>query len=186
VRRRREPASPALLRLSQLARYWEKNARTVQTWIRQGRLAAIRSPGGHFRVRIADVRAFCEREGMPVPPFVAPPAMRVVTAVPMPRGARLPGVVIEGHAEPYAAIVAAASGETALVALPAAAGRFDAAAAVAALRGAPGTARVLILVVGAPTQARAEALQQAGATRVLLRAKGDDVPRAIRELLQLP
>ena len=33
-----------LLRLSELARFWGKNTRTVQSWIRQGRLAAIRSP----------------------------------------------------------------------------------------------------------------------------------------------
>jgi excisionase family DNA binding protein len=185
VRRRREPASPALLRLSQLARFWEKNARTVQTWIRQGRLAAIRSPGGHFRVRVADVRAFCEREGMPVPPFVAPAPVRVVTAVPLPRGAKLPGVVTETHAEPYAALVSAASGDAALVVLPATGERFDAVAAVTALRKARTTADMPVVVVGAGTQARADALERAGTTRVLARAREDDVARAIREVLGL-
>jgi excisionase family DNA binding protein len=183
--RRRVTASPTLLRLSQLARFWEKNPRTIQTWIRQGRLAAIRSPGNHFRVRVADVRAFCEREGMPVPPFVAPPAVRVVAAVPLPRGARLPGVVVEPHAEPYAAVVAAASAPPALLVLPATGDRFDAAAAVSALRHVPATAAMPVVVVGATTQARVEALGRAGATRVLLRAKDDDVPRVVRELLGL-
>jgi len=185
VRRRREPASPALLRLSQLARFWEKNARTVQTWIRQGRLAAIRSPGGHFRVRVADVRAFCEREGMPVPPFVAPAAARVVTAVPLPRGAKLTGMVTEAHAEPYGALVAAASGDAALVVLPAGGERFDAVAAVAALRKARATAETPLVVVGAGTQARADALARAGATRVLVRAREYELARAIREVLGL-
>jgi excisionase family DNA binding protein len=185
VKRRRVTASPTLLRLSQLARFWEKNPRTIQTWIRQGRLAATRSPGNHFRVRAADVRAFCEREGMPVPPFVAPPATRVVTAVALPRAARLAGLAIESYADPYAALVAAASGPAALLVLPAGGARFDAAAAVSALRRARGTAAMPIVVVGATTQPRAGVLEQAGATRVLLRAKDDDVPRALREVLGL-
>jgi excisionase family DNA binding protein len=183
MRRRRAPPSPTLLRLSQLARFWEKNPRTIQTWIRQGRLAAVRSPGNHFRVRVADVRAFCEREGMPVPPFVAPPALRAVCAVPLPRAARLPGVVVEAHADPYGALVAAASGPPALLVLPAARDRFDAAAAIAALRRGGSTAAIPVVVVGATTQARADALARAGATRVLVRAKDDDVARALREVL---
>src|SRR6516164_2464292 len=111
--RRRAPPSPTLLRLSQLARFWEKNPRTIQTWIRQGRLAAIRSPGNHFRVRVADVRAFCEREGMPVPPFVAPPLRRVVLAaasLPLRRAiARVlkTGVALHPFADPYEALLAA-------------------------------------------------------------------------------
>jgi excisionase family DNA binding protein len=183
--RRRVTASPSLLRLSQLARFWEKNPRTIQTWIRQGRLAAIRSPGNHFRVRIADVRAFCEREGMPVPPFVAPPALRVVSAAPLPRAARIPGVVVESHADPYAALVAAASGPAALLVLPGAGERFDASAAVSALRRAPATLAMPVVVVGVTSQPRADALERAGATRVLLRAKDDDVPRVMREVLGL-
>ena len=71
-------APPALLKPSQLARFWELNPRTLHLWIREGRLPAIRSPGNHFRLRVADVRAFCEREGLPVPPFVSPPPRRVV------------------------------------------------------------------------------------------------------------
>jgi excisionase family DNA binding protein len=177
--------SLGLLRLSQLARFWEKNPRTIQTWIRQGRLAAVRSPGNHFRVRVADVRAFCEREGMPVPPFVAPPPRRVVTATPLPRTVKLAGIVLEVLATPYDALVAAASAPTAALVLPAGDPRFDALAAVAALRRAAPTSHVPIVVVGATTPQRATALQRAGATRVLRRARGEDLAVSLRELLGL-
>jgi excisionase family DNA binding protein len=177
--------APGLLRLSQLARFWEVNPRTIMTWIRQGRLAAIRSPGNHFRVRVADVRAFCEREGRPVPPFVAPAPRRIVTAEALPRGLKLPGMIVETHADPYDALVATAREETALLVLPASADRFDTAAAVAALRRARNTSAVPIVVVGATTPVRASALEQAGATRVLRRSRADDLPRAMRELLRL-
>jgi excisionase family DNA binding protein len=177
---------PSLLRLSQLARFWEVNARTLMTWIEQGRLAAIRSPGNHYRVRVADVRAFCEREGRPVPPFVAPAQRRVVTAVAALRNAKLPGVVVEAHGDPYGAIVASAHETTALLVLPASAAHFDTAAAIAALRRVRSASAMAIVVVGAPP-ARASALVAAGATRVLPRrgARPDDLPRVLRELLAL-
>jgi len=177
---------PSLLRLSQLARFWEVNARTLMTWIEQGRLAAIRSPGNHYRVRVADVRAFCEREGRPVPPFVAPAQRRVVTAVAALRNTKLPGVVVEAHGDPYGAIVASAHETTALLVLPASAAHFDTAAAVAALRRVRSASSMAIVVVGAPP-ARASALLAAGATRVLPRrgARPDDLPRVLRELLTL-
>jgi excisionase family DNA binding protein len=178
-----------LLRISQLARFWGKNAKTLQTWIRQGRLAAIRSPGNHFRVRVADVRAFCEREGMPVPPFVAAPPRRVVAAAldpasqrAMARALRAPALALETYDDPYEALLAAAR-DAALVALPAAAARFDSGAAIAALRRGEGTARAAIVAFGASTHKQAASLAQAGATRVLPRAQQEDLPRLVRELL---
>ena len=196
-----------LVRVSQLARFWELNPATVVGWIRSGRLAAIRSPGNHFRVRVADVRAFCEREGMPLPPFVAPPVRRVVAAA-LPQAARralaralkAPGVALEAPDDPYDALVAAAAsspapapgaggvaGATALVVLPAAHAGFDAPAAVAALRRAPGpVGAVPVVAFGAATRAQAAALADAGATHVLLRAQTDDLPGLARGLLGLP
>jgi excisionase family DNA binding protein len=81
---------PALIRPSQLARFWELNARTLHIWIREGRLLAIRSPGNHFRLRVADVLAFCEREGLPeilalgvrAPHFDAIAAIRALKSTP--------------------------------------------------------------------------------------------------------
>jgi excisionase family DNA binding protein len=179
-------AGQPLLRLSQLARFWEVNPRTIMTWIRAGRLAAIRSPGNHFRVRVADVRAFCEREGRPVPPFVAPPTRRVVTAGVAARALRLTGLVVDACAGPYDALLAAARDGASLLVLPATAAHFDTTAALAALRRHRPTASLPVLVVGAPTVARAAALERAGATHVLPRAcRPDAVVRAVRELLPL-
>jgi excisionase family DNA binding protein len=179
----------SLLRLSQLARFWGKNPRTIQTWIRQGRLAAIRSPGNHFRVRVADVRAFCEREKMPVPPFVSPPPRRVVAAGldaasqrAMARALRTPGLALETYPDPYDALLASAR-ETALVAIPSASKRFDAGSAIAAMRRCPTTTTAAIVAFDAATRAQAATLAQAGATRVLTRAQRGDLPRVVRELL---
>jgi excisionase family DNA binding protein len=179
------PAASPLLRLSQLARFWELNPRTIMGWIRQGRLAAIRSPGNHFRVRVADVRAFCEREGKAVPPFVGHPAKRLLTAGPLPRGLKLPAVVVESHAGPYGALVAAAAGGASLLVLPASGPRFDTEAALEALRRAPATTSLPVLVVGAATRSKAGALRHAGATQVVLRANAAELPAVLRELLSL-
>jgi hypothetical protein len=175
----------SLLRLSQLARFWEINPLTILGWIRQGRLPSLRSPGGHHRVRVADVRAFCEREGLAIPPFVSPPPRRVVTVTALPRGFRPAGIVVEARVEPYDALVAAASGPTALLVLPGAARHFDTATAIAALRTPGATASLPIVVVDVPTRARAEALTRAGATRTLRRAQSADLVSVLRELLGL-
>jgi excisionase family DNA binding protein len=183
-----------LIRPSQLARFWELHPRTVHGWIRQGRLAAIRSPGNHFRVPVADVRAFCEREGMPVPPFVSPPARRVIVAAapePVRRAVAraLKGAVaiaLEAFDDPYDALLAAATGPTAILVLATTAGaRFDAAAAVRALGRARPTAGTAVVVVGAATRAQASAIEAAGAARAILRSRAADVPAALRELLGL-
>jgi excisionase family DNA binding protein len=179
-----------LLRLSELARFWGKNARTVQSWIRQGRLAAIRSPGNHFRVRIADVRAFCEREHMPIPPFVTAPPKRVVAVGlnaasqrEMARALRGPALAFETYGDPYDALLAAARGPASLLALPAQSRRFDPGSAIAAVRRYEATARATIVAFGAASRAQAARLSQAGATRVLTRAEQKDLPRVVRELL---
>jgi excisionase family DNA binding protein len=179
----------SLVRLSQLARFWGKNARTIQTWIRQGRLAAIRSPGNHFRVRVADVRAFCERERMPVPPFVSPPPRRVIAAGlsdtaqrAMVRALRGPGLALETYDSPYDALVAAAR-ETALLALPARCRGFDPTSAIAAMRRCDATGRATIVAFGAVNRAQAAALEEAGATHVLTRGQEGHLPRVIRQLL---
>ncbi len=183
--------TPTLLRLSQLARFWGKNTRTIQTWIRQGRLAAIRSPGNHYRVRVADVRAFCEREHLPVPPFVSPPPKRVVAAGLAPasyrslaRALRVPGFALQTFEDCYDALLAAAHDAT-LVALPATAKRFDPGCAIAAMRRSDATAQAVIVAFGAVSRAQVDSLTVAGATRVLTRAQEPDLPRVARELLGL-
>jgi excisionase family DNA binding protein len=180
-----------LVRPSQLARFWELHPRTVHTWIRQGRLAAIRSPGNHFRVRVADVHAFCEREGLPVPPFVAPPPRRVIVAAapaPLRRAvarALKAAATVEAFDDPYQAVVAAASAPTAVLAMDATAPRFDIAAAVRAFKGASAAPGIAVVAFGVANRALAAALERAGVDRSVARAQPSDLPRVLRELLGL-
>ena len=182
-------APPALLRASQLARFWNLNPRTLHVWIREGRLPAIRSPGNHFRLRVADVRAFCEREGLPVPPFVSPPSRRVVVAAaPLPLRRALAraiktAAVIHPFADRYEALVAAAAERTDVFATSAQDG-FDAAAAVRALACTPATSHVIVVAFNVPTPARALGLEKAGARRAILEAKtGELLPAILADLL---
>ena len=157
--------SPTLLRISQLARFWGRNQQTLLTWIRLGRLPAIRSPGGHYRVRPADVRAFCAREGLPVPPGAASAEARVVVAgAQAAKALRAADVAVEGHDDPYDALVRAARGD-------------------AALRRAPATRALPVLVTGPARRSRVEALEQAGATRVVTERDGATLVEAVRALL---
>lgn len=67
------PPSMALLRPSELARLWKLHPNTVNAWIREGRLVAIKTPGAQYRVREGDARAFCQAQGLPMPKRVASP-----------------------------------------------------------------------------------------------------------------
>jgi CheY-like chemotaxis protein len=182
---------PPLLRPSALARYWAKHPATVLEWIRQGRLPAVRSPGNRFMVRPEDARAFCEREDLPVPPFVEPQVPRVVVAG-MPAAARRAlaralkagGVSVEAM-DGYDAIVAAAARKVDALVLGASTPRLDVGRAIAALRRAPQANACAIVVVGAPNASRAAALERAGATRVIVRARPEDLTHAVQTLLSL-
>jgi excisionase family DNA binding protein len=180
-----------LVRPSQLARFWELHPRTVHSWIRQGRLGAIRSPGNHFRVPPADIRAFCEREGKPVPPFVAPRPRRVIvaTASATLRQALVrtlkSAVEIETVDDPYEAIVAASTSPAELLALGIGAARFDAPAAIRALKRSAAAATLTVVAYGITIRAQAEALELAGAARSLPRAQTLELPSVLRELLGL-
>jgi excisionase family DNA binding protein len=182
---------PPFVRPSQLARFWELHPRTVHTWIRQGRLAAIRSPGNHFRVRVVDVSAFCERAGLPVPPFVATPRKRVIVAA-APELLRRAVVrslktaaTVETFDDPYQAVVAAASAPTAVLAMGGAAPRFDVAAATRALKATPAAAGIAVVAFGVANRALAASLERAGADRSMPRAQTPELPRVLRELLGL-
>jgi len=39
---------------------------TVRRWIKDGKLTAVKLPGRHYRIRLADYRDFLERYGMPM------------------------------------------------------------------------------------------------------------------------
>lgn len=51
----------------QVGKLLQVSPSTVVGWINQGRLPASRTPGGHRRIRVADVRRFLDQHRMPVP-----------------------------------------------------------------------------------------------------------------------
>jgi excisionase family DNA binding protein len=43
------------------------NPSSVKKWVNEGRIAAFRTPGGHRRIRVADLVAFLDLHKMPIP-----------------------------------------------------------------------------------------------------------------------
>jgi excisionase family DNA binding protein len=43
------------------------NPSSVKKWVNEGRIAAFRTPGGHRRIRVADLVDFLHRHAMPIP-----------------------------------------------------------------------------------------------------------------------
>ncbi len=131
-----------LLRPSALARFWALHPKTVNDWIRAGRLVAIRTPGAHYRVRPSDVRDFCARESLPVPPFARGEVTRIVIAGGTPgversleRALAGKSVAIEVCASALAGLVSAVREPPAIVAIDATSRELDVDAAIRALRG---------------------------------------------------
>lgn len=56
------------------------NPTTVQNWVKEKKLRAFRTPGGHRRVERGDLVAFLKKFGMPVPAELAvnPPLVMIV------------------------------------------------------------------------------------------------------------
>ncbi len=57
------------------------NPTSINKWIGDGRLSAFRTPGGHRRIRAADLVAFLTAHQMPVPDRLAPAALRRLLVV---------------------------------------------------------------------------------------------------------
>jgi excisionase family DNA binding protein len=54
------------LTTGQVARYCRVSRGSILNWIRQGKLKAYATPGGHFRVLASDLLPFLDAHGMPV------------------------------------------------------------------------------------------------------------------------
>jgi two-component system OmpR family response regulator len=55
-----------LLTASDVARYCGVTSGTVSRWIKRNKLRAYTTPGGHYRIRKQDFKAFLEASGLPV------------------------------------------------------------------------------------------------------------------------
>lgn len=179
-----------LVRPSRLARFWELHPKTLYVWIREGRLAAVRTPGDQFRLRPADVRAFAESAGLPVPPFIlAAPRRAHAAAVAGPwlralrRALKDAEVALDAHERSIDALLAAVAAPPALLALDAALGGLDLEDAVRALRRREATARLPVMVVNVTSVARADALLRAGATHAHAKGKEKEALAEIARIL---
>ncbi len=128
---------------------------------------------------------------MPVPPFVSPPPPRAIvmttsSAVRRALGRVFKGTVsLETFANPYEAVVAAASAPTAVLALDLAVPQFDAVSAIRALKRTPSSAATTVVAFHVPTPGHGVALERAGVDRFLLTDQETDLAPVLREILGL-
>lgn len=64
------------LSVGKVAEFCQVNRVTVQRWIHAEKLKAHSLPGGHYRVRVADLRDFFVSNGMPVPDLLKTKSQR--------------------------------------------------------------------------------------------------------------
>jgi excisionase family DNA binding protein len=181
-------SSGPLLRPSSLARFWELQQKTVIQWIHDGRLPAVRSPGGQWRVRGGDLVDFCAQARLPLPPSARPrtPRLHVIGARPpamraIKRALRDVSVVIDAASEPLDGLLGAVRSPPSALAIDASSRAIDPQAAVRALR--KNDAGFPIVVFGVTTDARARALVKAGATRAIAKGDADALAAALVGLL---
>lgn len=55
----------ALLTPAEVGALWRVDPKTVSRWAKKGRLSAIRTPGGHRRFRLSEVRELLRRPADP-------------------------------------------------------------------------------------------------------------------------
>src|SRR5262249_6367060 len=61
-----------LLTSHQVSALLQVNPSSVKKWVNEGRIAAFRTPGGHRRIRAADLVAFLDGHNMPIPNGLRP------------------------------------------------------------------------------------------------------------------
>jgi len=57
----------APLKTSEVARFCHVSPEVVALWIRNGKLSAYSTPGGHYRIPVIEFVRFLEENGMPIP-----------------------------------------------------------------------------------------------------------------------
>jgi two-component system response regulator VicR len=99
-----------LLTTGDVARYCQVSPVTVFRWVRNGKLKAYTTPGGHYRVLKGDFHNFLKKSGMPIlDDFFGSDARRVLVVSNEPQ---LVGLIVDSLREsesPYEVITAADS-----------------------------------------------------------------------------
>ncbi len=167
----------SLVRPSVLAKAWGIHPRTVTAWLRSGKLPGVKTPGDHYRVRVADVVAYCEKEGLPLPAQASPRDLSVLLAKrgnldvrPLRRALRALDVDLQVTTSAAGALLSAATDPPGALVLDAQLVGLDVPAALRALGEAKATSRLPLLVCEA-AKAKVGLYEAAGARAVA--TKGD-------------
>jgi putative resolvase len=51
-----------LLKVTAVAEYFDVTRPTVREWIKDGKIKAIRLAGGHYRIRLSEVKRFAQEK----------------------------------------------------------------------------------------------------------------------------
>jgi excisionase family DNA binding protein len=180
----------ALLRPSELARIWELHPKTVYLWIREGKLPAIKTPGAQYRVRSDDARAYCEKNGLPMPRAIATPAGTVAvlgkstaSQRAVAKACKARGTALALWPSALEGLLAVASDAPDVVAIDAECADVRVADAVRALRKTARTMNVPVVVYDAPARGTST-LAKLGAIAIVLRGKSEAAAQAVIDFLE--
>lgn len=183
-------AAMALLRPSELARYWELHPKTVYLWIREGKLPAFRTPGSQYRVRTDDARAYCEKNNLPPLPRAVTSPGGTVAAIGKPGAAlravakacKARGTSFVAWASVLEGLLGVAGEAPDVLAIDARCDEVRLADVVRALRRTEKTANVAVVVYDADAT-KTSAIAKLGVTSIVTRGKSEAAAQAVLELL---
>ena len=76
-----EIGADSLLTSYQVGALLQVNPSSINKWVKEGRIPAFRTPGGHHRIRAADLVVFLKDHHMPIPTTLANAALRRLLVV---------------------------------------------------------------------------------------------------------
>jgi excisionase family DNA binding protein len=157
VKVRTMASTSRLLTTGEVARYCDVSTNAVKKWIRNGRLKAFRTPGGHFRVESDHFKEFLTRHNMPIyPDFFGSATKRILvvdddeqvrTTVAQILKAMDVLVEVDEAGDGYEALLKVGETRPDLMILDLRMPRMDGMEACKRVRANPGTAETRILVV---------------------------------------
>jgi excisionase family DNA binding protein len=162
----------------------------VKKWIKQGKLAAHRTPGGHFRVRTADFERFAAGYGFPVEGEAGPVVLVIdddratTTLLSRLLSEAAPDATVHASHDGYDGLVRIGALRPDLVLLDVAMPRIDGFEVCRQVRSDPSTRKTRIVVMSGREDAMATASAlEAGAD--VFAAKGDDLGEVVAEARRL-